>query len=83
MTSGPVGGAGGAHSAAAIGEQPLVSGFALAGAEVFEVSDVEGARAAWAALSPAVSVVVLTPTAARALEAERARPDAPLTVVMP
>jgi hypothetical protein len=30
-----------------------------------------------------VSVVVLTPTAARALEAERAGPDAPLTVVMP
>jgi len=86
MTSGPVGGAGGACDArtvAAIGEQPLVSGFALAGAEVFEVCDVEGARAAWAALSPTVSVVVLTPAAARALQAERTGPDAPLTVVMP
>lgn len=54
---------------AAIGERARVQGFALAGALVVEAGDPDAVRAAWAALAADVEVVVLTPAAARALQA--------------
>jgi vacuolar-type H+-ATPase subunit F/Vma7 len=68
---------------AAIGAQPLVGGFALAGAHVYAVDGADEVRAAWYGLPPTVGVVILTPSAADALGPDRLAPQAPLTVVMP
>jgi vacuolar-type H+-ATPase subunit F/Vma7 len=70
-------------SVAAIGAQPDVAGFALAGARVYPAEHADEVQAAWHALPDAVAVVILTEAAASALEAERTAPSAPLTVVMP
>jgi vacuolar-type H+-ATPase subunit F/Vma7 len=70
-------------SVAAIGAQPDVAGFALAGARVYPAERADEVQAAWHALPDAVAVVILTEAAAIALEAERTEPSAPLTVVMP
>jgi vacuolar-type H+-ATPase subunit F/Vma7 len=68
---------------AAIGRPSEVAGFALAGARVLPARTEAEARAAWAGLTDAVGVVVLTAETARVLAEERLRPRAPLTVVMP
>jgi vacuolar-type H+-ATPase subunit F/Vma7 len=68
---------------AVIGRPSEVSGFALGGALVLAARTEVEARAAWASLPGDVAVVVLTGETARALAAERERPRAPLTVVMP
>ena len=68
---------------AAIGAQPLVGGFALAGARVYPAAGADETRAAWQALPDTVAVVILTPDAAEALGTDRIGPQAPLTVVLP
>ncbi len=68
---------------AAIGAQPRVGGFALAGARIYPADSAEQACAAWNALPDSVAVVILTADAAAALGTRRAAPQAPLTVVMP
>jgi vacuolar-type H+-ATPase subunit F/Vma7 len=73
---GPAGGV------AALGERARVVGFGLAGALVRVAESPDAVRAAWSALPGDVAVVVLTPAAAEALGAERAR-GWPVTVVMP
>ncbi|TYB40147.1 V-type ATP synthase subunit F [Actinomadura chibensis] len=69
---------------AVIGERARVEGWALGGALAVPADDPDEVRAAWHALDDDVSVVVLTPAAARCLEEERERhPDAVLIVVTP
>ncbi len=68
---------------AVIGRPSEVAGFALAGARVLPARTDAEARAAWATLTDAVGVVVLTAETARVLADEVRRPRAPLTVVMP
>ncbi len=52
---------------AAIGTEPLVQGFALAGALAVPAETPADVRRAWAQLPDDVDLVVLTPAAARAL----------------
>ena len=64
---------------AAIGADPAVRGFGLAGALILPAEDPDGARAAWLALPADVEVVILTPAAAQAIGPV----GGPLTVVVP
>ena len=66
----------------AIGERCRVEGFRLAGARVVEADDDEAVRAAWQSLGPDVSVVVLTPAAARAIDYQADRADDDRVVLM-
>ncbi|HEX5880190.1 MAG TPA: V-type ATP synthase subunit F [Actinomycetota bacterium] len=69
---------------AVVGERFRVQGFTLAGAVVHAADDAATVRSVWASLGDDVAVVVLTPRAAAALEAELAEGSpTPLTVVMP
>jgi len=68
---------------AAIGERELVGAFAFAGVDV-TVADGAAAGAAWRALPEEVALVILSPAAHAALEAEGLdRRDRRLWVVMP
>jgi len=68
----------------AIGEGGRLRGFALAGVDVASAADAAGARAAWAALSADVALVILTPAAHAALAAdELERVGHRLWVVLP
>ncbi len=68
----------------AIGERERVQGFSFAGVTVAATANADDVRAAWRGLRDDVGLVILTPTAHAALDAEeRTRGDAPLTVVMP
>lgn len=70
--------------AAAIGSEPLVRGFALAGVLVVPAEDPAGVRRAWAGLPDDVELVVLTRAAAAALDRGLdGRRDGRLTAVMP
>lgn len=51
----------------AIGDPVLLLGYALAGVRVLAAGDDEQVRAVWAGLTPAVGLVLLTPSAAEAL----------------
>jgi vacuolar-type H+-ATPase subunit F/Vma7 len=66
-----------------LGEQVSVQGYALAGAVVLVAEDADAVRMAWDGLTDEVAVVILTPTAARALGPERVAGLHPLAVVMP
>ena len=68
---------------AALGETALVQGFALAGARVVSADDGAAVRSAWRTLPPDVTVVILTPNAARVLGPDVECSRFPLTVVMP
>jgi vacuolar-type H+-ATPase subunit F/Vma7 len=68
---------------AVIGERPLVAGFGMAGARVHPARSPAEVEAAWGALPPSVSIVILTAAAADALREVPRQPGAPLTVVMP
>lgn len=68
---------------AAIGDQPLIAGFALAGARLYPASSAAEVEAAWQTVSRTAAVVILTRSAADAVGDERTAPQAPLTVVMP
>jgi vacuolar-type H+-ATPase subunit F/Vma7 len=67
----------------AIGAQPLIAGFALAGARTLTAATAAEVRAVWATTLVREAVVILTPDAAVALGADRTAASAPLTVVMP
>lgn len=69
----------------ALGEQVRVEGFALAGSHVVTAEGPDAVRAAFVALPADVTVVLLTPRAAAALQDLLGDPDptAPLTVVLP
>lgn len=68
---------------AAIGEEQRVRGFALAGVGVAPAADEQAARAAWDALDADVGLVILTPSAARALRDELASAPQRLWVELP
>jgi vacuolar-type H+-ATPase subunit F/Vma7 len=70
------------YRAAVIGEEPLVRGFALAGAHVLPAAGADEVRAAWGRLTEEVAVVVLTEAAAAVLADLPARQGWPFTVVM-
>lgn len=67
----------------AIGAQPLIAGFALAGVRLCPAADAAEVRAVWRTLDPRGAVVILTSDAGDALGEDRTAPGAPLTVVMP
>ena len=66
-----------------LGEPERVRAFRLAGAQVVEASDPDAVRRAWAARPTDMAVLVLTPTAARVLERERAAERRLVWVAMP
>ncbi|WP_262386809.1 hypothetical protein [Streptomyces sp. TRM49041] len=70
---------------AAIGERRRVAGLALAGAIALVAEDSDAVRRAWRTLPDGVDLVILTPAAAEALEADSAAPRGRrvLTAVMP
>lgn len=68
---------------AVIGEDLLVTGYALAGAVVVPAEGDDAVQSAWNHLAPDIEVVVLTARAADALGQARVSAGAPLTVVMP
>lgn len=68
---------------AVIGEEVVVSGYALVGAVVVVAEDASQVRDGWDALAAEVEVVVLTARAAEALGTARTETMHPLTVVMP
>ena len=67
---------------AVIGEHPIVTGFALAGARVCPAREPAQVLEAWEALPDTVAIVLLTPAAAQALRGAAPRATEPLTVVM-
>jgi vacuolar-type H+-ATPase subunit F/Vma7 len=67
---------------AALGEEELVQGFALAGVRVVLAEDGTSVLEAWRELTPDAVVVILTRKAAQALGA-RVRDSTALTVVLP
>jgi vacuolar-type H+-ATPase subunit F/Vma7 len=68
----------------ALGESRRLRGFALAGVDVIAADDPASARAAWDALPGDVALVILTPAAHAALEAEElGQPGRRLWVVLP
>jgi vacuolar-type H+-ATPase subunit F/Vma7 len=69
-------------SVAVIGDEPLVRGFALAGALVFAASDAGEVLDAWRALPDDVALVILTEAAAAALNPQERTGDLPLVTVM-
>ena len=66
---------------AAIGAEPLIRGYALAGVRLFPADTADEVRAAWSHLESSVDLVILTAAAGRAL-GEAATP-APLVAVLP
>ena len=68
---------------AAIGEPLRILGLASAGVLLSPAESPEAARAAWRNLPPDVDLVLLTPTAADALDPEAVDGQEPLVAVMP
>ncbi|MFF7795684.1 hypothetical protein [Streptomyces sp. NPDC007991] len=70
---------------AALGERSRVTGLALAGAVVLVADDAQAVRRVWRSLPDGIDLVILTPTAAEALDSDTATPGPhrPLTAVMP
>ncbi|WP_433074174.1 hypothetical protein ACQP1P_26900 [Dactylosporangium sp. CA-052675] len=67
---------------AAIGEARLVRGYGLAGAAVIAAEDEPAARSAWRELDPRITIVIVTPSAARAVAAAGG-PGGRLLAVLP
>lgn len=67
---------------AAIGEARLVRGYGLAGVTVLAAEDERTAQAAWRALDPRFGLVIVTPSAARAVAAAGG-PGGRLLAVLP
>jgi vacuolar-type H+-ATPase subunit F/Vma7 len=66
---------------AAIGAEPLIRGYALAGVRLFPADTEDEVRVAWSHLESSVDLVILTAAAERALgEAATTRP---LVAVLP
>ncbi len=68
---------------AVIGEETVVSGYALAGVLVLPAEGDDAVHGAWSSLPDDVQVVILTSAAARTLGGARMAKMLPLTVVMP
>jgi len=68
---------------AAIGAEPAVQGFGLAGAMVCAADDVPAVLAAWHDLPSDIAVVVVTAAAARALPPDAFDRDWPMVAVLP
>lgn len=68
-----------------IGESALIQGYLLAGATLLVAEDADAVRDAWASLTAATTLVVVTAAAARILGDARitSRRFPALTVVMP
>ena len=66
----------------AIGEPERVRGFAFAGVQVAATEDPQAVRVAWRALAPEAALVILTPAAHAALQAELEAREQPLCAVM-
>jgi len=66
----------------ALGEQSLLQGFTLAGVALSVAETDDEVRTAWSALSPEVGMVILTRSAARALDGILDSAS-PLTAVLP
>jgi vacuolar-type H+-ATPase subunit F/Vma7 len=67
----------------ALGEEHRVVAFAMVGVAVVAVGDAREARSAWASLPDDVGLVILTRSAAEALQAVLHQPGEPLWAVMP
>jgi len=67
---------------AVIGDEPLVRGFALAGALVIAAGEPDEVRGAWRALPDDVTLVILTEAAAAAVDPQGQAGDLPLVAVM-
>jgi vacuolar-type H+-ATPase subunit F/Vma7 len=67
----------------ALGEEHRVVAFAMVGVAVVAVGDATEARAAWASLPDDVGLVILTRSAAEALQPVLHQPGEPLWAVMP
>ena len=67
----------------AIGNEPLIAGFALAGVRLYPAASAAEVEAAWQVVCRTAAVVILTRSAADAVGDDRTGPHAPLTVVMP
>jgi vacuolar-type H+-ATPase subunit F/Vma7 len=80
MTTRPAGG--GDLGVAALGDEVGLAGLRLVGVHVRVATTSAEVRQAWAALQEA-GLVILTPSAADVLGAERVTHGGPLTVVMP
>lgn len=68
---------------AVIGEETVVSGYALAGVLVLPAEGDDAVQGAWSSLPDDVQVVILSSAAARTLGGARIAKMLPLTVVMP
>ena len=68
---------------AVIGEETVVSGYALAGVLVLPAEGDDAVHGAWSSLPDDVQVVILSSAAARTLGGARMAKMLPLTVVMP
>jgi vacuolar-type H+-ATPase subunit F/Vma7 len=66
----------------ALGEEQLISGFALAGVRLCPTGSPAEVHRAWTTLQDA-GLVIMTSAAAAALGEARTAPAAPLTVVLP
>jgi vacuolar-type H+-ATPase subunit F/Vma7 len=67
---------------AAIGAEPLIRGYALAGVRLYPAATDDDARTAWRSLPPGVDLVILTAAAGQAL-GDAARSGQPLVAVLP
>jgi vacuolar-type H+-ATPase subunit F/Vma7 len=67
----------------ALGEYALVKGYALVGVVIIPAETPDDVRRAWQQIGNSVSVVIVTPRAARALGNALADPSSPLSVVLP
>jgi vacuolar-type H+-ATPase subunit F/Vma7 len=68
---------------AVLGDEPLVQGYALAGAVMLPATSPADVVATWAGLPSDVAVVILTSDAAAVLHDRLDDPGAPLTAVLP
>ena len=68
---------------AVIGEETVVSGYALAGVLVLPAEGDDAVHGAWSSLPDDVQVVILSSAAARTLGGARTAKMLPFTVVMP
>jgi vacuolar-type H+-ATPase subunit F/Vma7 len=71
------------NTVAIVGERALIQGYALVGVHMLTAETAEHVRRHWANLPPGLLLVILTPTAAAALDGLRTARGDPMTVVMP
>jgi vacuolar-type H+-ATPase subunit F/Vma7 len=67
----------------AIGAEPIIRGYALAGVRLFPADTDDEIRSAWSDLPAGVELVILTAAAERALGDAAITPSLPLVAVLP